>query len=401
MQPRDSGIEVNETIGFEIEHRDLASLSLTVPAGIKPTVRISGQTEVLRATIDSETHDSETHLSFRLPEARRGSLTFEVHYLWPQDVTTGPLPLILPEAAEVQSIEAGTGSGSGLTVQDPANWQPVYSEEFDAAWQTRQPVTTVPLRWKQGTALTPGDSPDLILAQTQILGNQVLTSTLALYETLPSVLSVDTPLNASLDAILIDQRSLTSHEALLRGDVRREKMVDRNISRWTIRTSAEGPATGTQAGPRIVEFRIRDRISEQSSLWLSATLQRATIVGESPAVPVIWYTGSQEEFQTASASFDFTSLTHHSARLLPWGESAQLIAERQLNAILSPYPAELQLAAAETLDHWISASDHHDLYFGFAEAGALPLNLIPFVSLLLLAHLSASFSLSYYQCYGS
>ena len=70
MQPRGSGIEVLETIGFEIEHRDLASLSLTVPPGVEPTVRISGQSEILRATevIDSE---SETHWSFRLPEARR------------------------------------------------------------------------------------------------------------------------------------------------------------------------------------------------------------------------------------------------------------------------------------------------------------------------------------------
>ena len=85
MQPRGSRIEVLETIGFEIEHRDLASLSLTVPAGIEPTVRISGQSEILRATIDSE-----THWSFRLPEARRGSLTFEVNYHWTPTVTTDP-----------------------------------------------------------------------------------------------------------------------------------------------------------------------------------------------------------------------------------------------------------------------------------------------------------------------
>ncbi len=384
MQPRGSGIEVLETIVFEIEHRDLASLSLTVPARIEPTVRISGQSEILRATIDSE-----THWSFRLPEARRGSLTFEVNYLWTPTVTTDPLPLILPEAAEVLSIEAGTGSGSGLTVQDNANWQPVYSEKFDAAWQTSQSVTTVPLRWQQDLALSSGDSPDLILARTQILGNQILTTTMALYETLPGVITVETPLDAGLDDILIDQQSLTSDEALLPGNVQREKIVERGVSRLTIRTfrtaSSTGPTTDVQIRSRILEIKFRERMPQQSSLWLAATLQRATIVGESPSVPVVWYTGSQEEFQPASASSDFISLTRHWRTLLPWGENARLIADRQLKAILSPYPTEMQLAATETLDTWIAASDRHDLFFGAAEAGALPLNLIPFVSLLLLS----------------
>lgn len=384
MQPRGTGIEVQETIGFEIEHRDLASLSLTVPAGIFPTVRISGQSEILRATIDSD-----THWSFRLPEARRGSLTFEVNYRWTPTVATDPLPLILPEAAEVVSIEAGTGAGSGLTVQDTMNWRPVYSEKFEAAWQTSQPVTTVPLRWQHNVALAAGDSPDLILARTQILGNQILTTTLAIYETLPDVITVETPLIAGLDAILIDQQSLTSHDALLTGNVQREKNVERGISRLTIQTLRTalptGPATAVQVGPRIVEISIRERLPQQSSLWLSATLQRATIVGESSSVPVVWYTGSQEEFQPASASSDFISLTRHWSTLLPWGEDARVVADRQLKAILSPYPTEMQLAAMETLDTWIAASDHHDLFFGAAEAGALRLNLIPFVSLLLLS----------------
>ncbi|MBC7967514.1 MAG: hypothetical protein H7Z17_16490, partial [Fuerstia sp.] len=384
MQPRGSGIEVLETIGFEIEHRDLAVLSLTVPAGIEPTVRISGQSEILRAT----TIDAETR-SFRLPEARRGTLTFEVNYIWTPTVTTDPLPLILPEAAEVLSIEAGTGSGSGLTVQDNTNWQPVYSEKFDAAWQTSQPVTTIPLLWQQGLALSSGGSPDLILARTQILGNQILTTTLALYETLPDVITVETPLDAGLDAIKIDQQLLTSDEALRLGNVQREKLVERGVSRLTIRTFRTalptGPASDVQVGPRILEISIRERMPQQSSLWLSATLERATIVGESPSVPVIWYTGSHEEFQPASASSDFISLTRHWSMLLPWGENARRIADRQLKAILSPYPTELQLAATETLDTWIAASDHHDLFFGAAAAGALPLNLIPFVSLLLLS----------------
>jgi len=173
--------------------------------------------------------------------------------------------------------------------------------------------------------------------------------------------------------------------------VQREKIDEGGTSRWrwTIRTIGATlptePASDARVGPRIVEFKIRDRIPAQSSLWLTATLERATITGESPTTPVVWYTGVQEKSQIASASPDFISLMHHAATLLPWGESARLMADRQLKAILSPYPTEIQLLATENLDSWISVSDHHDLFFGSAESGALRLNLIPFVSLLLIS----------------
>ena len=379
MRPRGAGIEVQETIGLEVEHRDLTNLALNVPVGIFPTVRLSGQSDALRPTI------VETHWSFRLPESRRGSLTFDVNYLWTPTGTTDSMPLILPESAEVLSIEAGTGWGTGLTVQDSVNWQPVYSEEFDAAWHTSKQITSVPLHWQKSPALTSGESPDLILARTQILGNQRLTTTLAIYEKLPGTINIETPLNAGLPEILIDQQSLSLQDAQQRGDVRWEKLVERNIIRWTVRTLTPEAKTVTSGDPHLVECRFRTRVPQQSSIWQNTTLERSIFAGETSAVPVIWSTGSQNEFRTASASADFISLTHPGAALHPWGEKARLFLDRQLKAVLSPYPTELQLLATDKLDHWISLSDQHDLFFGTAGSGALRLNLVPFVSLLLIS----------------
>ena len=56
-----------------------------------------------------------------------------------------------------------------------------------------------------------------------------------------------------------------------------------------------------------------------------------------------------------------------------------------MTAILSPYPVEMQAAATQNLDNWISTSDDHDLFFGSAQSGALRLHLIPFVLLLLIS----------------
>jgi len=380
MQPRGSGIKVQQTIDFEVEHRDLTSLSLNVPAGIRPTVRLAGNSEALRPTIDSE-----SHWSFRLPEARRGKLIFDVNYLWIPKVTTDPLPLILPESAEVLSIEAGTGSGTGLAVVESPDWQPVYSEKFDAAWLTSRPVATVPLRWQKSPALTSGESPDLILARSQILGNQRLTTTLAFYEILPGIIHVETPINVGLPAILIDQQLLISDEAVERGDIRWEELVDRGKILWTVITPAKGSTKNSGSGPHVVECRIRGNVPLQSSLWQSETLERTRFVGEAAAVPVIWCTVPQDEFQAAGASTDFVSLTHSGRTLLPWRQNSSALLDRQLKAILSPYPTTLQLAVLDQLDTWISLSDQHSLFFGSADSGSLKLKLVPFVSLLLIS----------------
>ncbi len=387
MRRQGAAIEVRETVSFEIEHRDLPTLSLNVPAEIRrPTVRIAGQTEVLRATIDSD-----THWSFRLPEAKRGSLNIEVNYIWTPTLATDPLPLILPEAAEIQGIEVGTESGSGLTVQDSEIWRPVYSERFDAAWFSSSAAATVPVYWQPNQGFVSGNSPDLILARTQIVGHQLLTTTVAVYETLPEVITLEIPLSSTLHSIIIDHQSLNSRDSLLKSQVQRTENMELGICRWQIQTnSLRRPMTAQMSGattdePHTIEIRASDRIPQRTSLWLSATLDRAMISGESPTVPVVWIAGSEGEFRTASTSNKFTALTHQGAIRLPWNESVQSSSDRQLKAILSPYPTEIQLIALDRMENWMSYSDQQDLFIGSAESGAMKLVLAPFVSLLLMS----------------
>ena len=386
MQQRGAGIEVRETIGFEIEHRDLPVLSLNVPAGIEPKVRIAGQPDFLRPT-----RDSNTRWSFRLSEAKRGSLIFDVNYLWTPVVTSDPLPLILPESAEVQGIEIGTESGSGITVQDSEIWRPVYSERFEAAWHAGLSVATVPLNWQPHQGLSSGHSPDLILVRTQIVGKQLLTTTRAIYETLPDVISLETPLSSNLHSIIIDKQSLSSNEALLTSHIQRKENTKLGTCAWQIQTQ---PLSRPDVEPirgvpleraHVVELTISEQIPQRSSLWLSVRLDRAIIAGESPTVPVIWIAGSDGELRTSIASNRFTTLTQQGSIRLPWGESVRSHSDRQLKAILSPYPTEMQLLAIDSMDAWISHSDQQDLFLGSAESGAMPLILVPFVSLLLIS----------------
>lgn len=387
MRQQGAAIEVRETISFEIEHRDLPTMFLNVPADIrKPTVRIAGQTEVLRATIDSD-----THWSFRLPEAKRGSLMLEVNYIWTPTLPSDPLPLILPEAAEIQSIEVGTEADSGLTVLDSEIWKPVYSERFDAAWYSKSSVPNVPVSWQPNQGLVSGQSPDLILARTQIVGHQLLTTTVAIYESLPEVIHLETPLSCTLHAILIDEHSLNSSDSLLKSQIQRKENKDLGTCVWQIQTNAWKHLTSAQASgvtssePHIIELRVSDHIPQRSTLWLSAKLDRAIIVGESPTVPVIWIAGSEGEFRTTSTSNRFTALTHQGSMRLPWNETVRSSSERQLKAIMSPYPSEMQSMALGKMENWQSYSDQQDLFIGSAESGPMALVLVPFVSLLLVS----------------
>jgi len=386
MQPREKGIEVRELIRFEIEHRDMPSLSLQVPPEIRnPTVRVVGQAEPLRATIES------SNWSFRLPEAKRGILNIEVSYLWPvplNDENSGDrlyqLPIILPQSAEIRRVQAGTSALSGLKISDETKWSPVYSEQFESAMETSLPVVTVPLRWDNRLAVTSSISPDLIFVQARIIGTQAMVSTLAVYESVPEFISVETPEGAGIEAILLNSESLNSSDPE-KTFLQQQRLTDTKVNRWTV---SARKAHGSSEGPAILEFRVREKLPENPALWLTTIFRRAEIVGESSAVPVVWCVGSQDEFQAVSASTAFSSLTQRAATMLPGGDTPLTLANRQVRAVLSPYSRALQTTLTEQTDEWLSQPGRHDLFFGSGNSGGLKLYLVPHVSLLLVSALS-------------
>ena len=381
MQPRENGIEVQELIRFEIEHRDMPALTLQVPEGLRPTVRVAGQPEPLRGTID---------WIFRLPEARRGTLNIEISYLWPAPPDAAQvadyvyqLPIILPQPADVLSVQVGTSSLSGLTIKDPL-WAPVYSERFESAMETTESVNIVPLHWTGRLSATSSSSPDLIFVQSRIMGTQAFISTLAVYDSVPEFVSAETAADADIEAILLGDQSLNS-DVFERTLIQRQQIVDRNVNRWTI---AARKIQGSREGPMVLEFRVRQKLSAKPALWLTPEFQRVQMNGESSAVPVVWSVGSQDEYQAVTANVAFSSLTQRAATMLPGSESMAALTERQLRAVLSPFTKELQTIMADRADEWLRQPGRHDLFFGSADSGPLKVYLVPHVSLLLVTALS-------------
>lgn len=386
LQPRENGIEVQELIHFEIEHRDLTSLQLRVPGEIRrPTVKISGTAEPLRGTIES------SNWSFRLPESRRGSLNVEVSYLWSSPLEAAQptnhvyqLPVIIPESTTVISILAGTSSFSGLRIPDDSTWSPVYSETFESAMQTSQPVSVIPIQWTDRMVLTASVSPDLVFVGTTIIGGQAITSTLAVYDSVPNSLVIETPDDLKLETILLGDRALRASgaDAVVMPP---QRISDRRVTRRTI---AVDKIDGISNGPVLFEIRVREKLPESKALWISSILRRASVVGESGAAPVVWCLGSQDEFQAVSAYSTFLSLTQRGATILPGGETVRSLADRQLLAVVSPYSENLQNMIIDRADEWLGQPGRHDLFFGSSESGTLKLYLVPHVALLLVSALT-------------
>ncbi|MFO0975529.1 MAG: hypothetical protein U0996_03985 [Planctomycetaceae bacterium] len=381
LTPTSQGIEVRETINFNVEHRDLNGISLRIPDSVTPIVRLRGVDEPLRATLEGQ-----GIWNFRLSPSRRGLLLVDVNYLY-SDVsasgsgkeTTLKVPLVTPDnAAEVLGIQVGTAALSGLQVNDKEIWKPVFSEAFDLAWQTTQTTPAVSVLWKDRPAGRTLVSPDLLLARTQIIGRQAITTLRASYETVPEFITIEVPQSLQLEAIVWNGQSLTSGNAS-RGKIQAQNIAERNVVLWTIAARQ----INTTPGLVSLEVRTRQKLSSTGTPWKKLAFERATVVGESAAVPVLWCVGSQDEYRLAGARGAYISLTQQSAVVIPGGETARTLADRQVAAILSPFPESLKATAGRQMEEWLSVDGRQDLYFASADSGPLVLYLVPGVSLLL------------------
>lgn len=388
LLPRENGIEVVESVRFDIEHRDLAELSLQVPVGLRPTVRIPGQAEPLRGTIES------SNWRFRLPETRRGNLNIEVSYLWPvppsenDDVAAEfQIPVVMPlfedSGSSVRSIVAGTRSLSGLKVKEDPAWQPVYSESFELAWGTNRPTLNVPVRWEDRRQFDLTTRPDLLLVRTQIVGRSAVTTTIVICNTAPQSLAIETPIDVDVEDISLGSTSLTTSGSTTADRLRQKRLPDEQRVRWQIKTASA--ATSGGSSPMILTIRTREPLRDVSSLWDLRSFRRAIVAGESSATPILWFIGSQDEYQVTAATDSYSCLTHRSATILPGGESVQGVASRQIRAVLSSFPPTLQASLTSITDEWLSQTGRQDVFFGSAGEKALALTLLPGVSLLLVS----------------
>jgi hypothetical protein len=392
LTPQSDGIRVHQEMTFLIEHSDLTTLSLSVPEGILPEIRIQDEPESLRPAIDSA-----TRISLRLSRPRRGKLTLLLDYIWPIAESKQPaagqtadydVPLIQPQLSELRHCEAGTSASSGLSVISSVGWKPVYSDKYESAWLAESVTSTVPLRWEKSSLLNSEEKPVFLVSRTMLYMNESATGTTAFFERRPARFVFRLPRNMSPDArviVLIDGIPVRAEN----GDrLELQEMADG--TQWTLTNSRTTTAADR---PAILEVQVRERAIRRSSLWQRLSFTRPQFDSGSSSVPGIWLVETTEDTQvvstdpTQSVVADLQHLPYLQ-RMISSGAVEPGPEDDQVSAILSPYSSDVQREIRERINDRKMSSGTERLFYLSADSEALVLHVVTRVSLLLVSAVS-------------
>lgn len=176
-------IRIQEVIHYEVRHEDISEIRLAT-SGRRPNVRLRETAERLEA---SET--SENVIVYSLPAPRRGNFEVLVDYFWrPVESTIDAKPVFLPvvlpdqEIQEFESLTVATNVPESILLSSGGEWRRIYSEEFEAAWQTKTIQTQIPIQLQHGLDSLVSTPPAFVIADSAAWGSSLLTSVTFLYD---------------------------------------------------------------------------------------------------------------------------------------------------------------------------------------------------------------------------
>ena len=387
LRPVESGIGVSQQIDFTIEHRDLSAITLVVPEGIQPLVRVEGEDEPLRATLESN-----NSRSYRLSAARRGDLRLLIEYLVPvvdQQAGREPgifdLPLVLPQpqSCEMKRCEAGASVSSGLKVRSSADWAPVFSERFEAAWVVQGPVSSIPIQQRSAVLFEDSVSPAFVVSRSTLTGSEAITRTLAVLASQPKEFSFRVPEGTMPKQVLINGASVNKSARVF--DQKSGGYVTWIVS-FTEFTAGDSLGSG-ETKPCSIEVITRQQISRRSSLANRIQLARPRFGADTIPLPTIWLFETQENLRVVSDGRQ-QSITDRSMLSILRRSSASVAAIREIDSLLSTCSSDVQLVVRDHVDEWLHASNPSpEAFFLMSDTEGLSVYLIPRVSLLLVSAL--------------
>ena len=378
--PVENGLEVRQQIRFLIDHKDLTEVALFVPDRVQPVVRATGSREPLRPVIGPS-----GKWTFRLPQSARGELLLDVGWIWipqPSDSASPDaiqeLPLVIPGDCLIRSIRAQTASWSGLQVADPVRWEPVFSEESDAAWQwqsgqagggssaipalTAQNLT-LPVRTTKKSSFAETECPLLILAGSELLPGQALTTTVAAWEDVPRSMFFSLENALQLESVQLGNRLLTTSD-VARTALQAVPTTDGKAVRWQILPTA----LEQLKGPTVLLIRCRQITPSDSAFYRRLSLLRPRFSSEEAALPVVWSLLSSPGARSIPLGRDFESFDHGLSSALPWRQNVAAQHAADLASVISTLSPAVRTAVETCTQTLIRQHNSSELCLGTAAA---------------------------------
>lgn len=131
LDVKEDGINVEQTIEYQLDFDFVTDLRFTVPPEIEPTVSLD---DVVLRLADSGPGTRR----YSLPEPRSGSFNVTVRYrvALNDDASNLNLPLLLSSDCPTESIRLGVESGAASVLTPIGGWEPVFSRQLEAEWIT-------------------------------------------------------------------------------------------------------------------------------------------------------------------------------------------------------------------------------------------------------------------------
>jgi hypothetical protein len=288
------------------------------------------------------------------------------------------LPLVIPGDCLIRSIRAQTAAWSGLQVADPVRWEPVFSEESDAAWQWQSGQTgggssaipaltaqnlTLPVRTTKNSVFRETECPLLILAGSELLPGQALTTTIAAWEDVPRSVFFSLENALQLESVQLGTRLLTTSD-VARTALQAVPTTDGKAVRWQILPTA----LEQLKGPTVLLIRCRQITPSGSAFYRRLSLLRPRFSSEEAALPVVWSLLSSPGARCIPLGQDFESFDHGLSSALPWRQTVAAQHAADLASVISTLSPAVRTAVETCTQTLIQQHNASELCLGTAAA---------------------------------
>lgn len=342
-------IQVSEVIRYDVRHENVSEIQLSGPG--KPiVVRLRETAEPLvriRSTAEFEVYS--------LPYARRGEFEVLVDYFWnppaPSLQAAGvELPIVRPVVSDPESasFSLATNSPQSILLQSSSQWKRIYSDRFEAAWQTDQLPKTVPIQLQHGLQRPNAAGPAFVIVDSANWSSLLLTSVTYIYDT-------------QTDDILF---SLDSNSELRFSSVNGNRVTPIPLSNGDSgSTIYRVPADDSSVDTTIVRLVVKQPFRRQHDLFSSLHPAFPKPIGASDSYTTLWrlaQTSQHSLFEFGSKELVSTG-GNLSARI--FGRDKQQ-SEETLAGLLLPYNQRVRTAVVECLNRTADSSPRFEVLAG-------------------------------------
>lgn len=341
-------IHFSETLTYRVRHRDVREVRLLV-SDVVPTVRLRDFEDQLQQLV---TQDNV--VTFSLPEAMRGEFDLLVDFYWSADsAAVGgqqiELPLVLPASTDetIESIQVATQMPESITLQSSNDWERVHSDSYPAAWRTSTIPESVPLLLKHSLRSDSAGKPHLLILKSALVGNNLVTSTTAVFSETPEIVAFSVPSGAAV------------FQARLKGADAEFDIVSDDSTNQLVQIRPKIHSSGKASTATLV---VQQDMRSQSRLFGQLTPLLATPIAAGPDCNCVWVLRQASDTSVFHWGGSVSELTPPLSFLARPGQSQDQVTA--LIDILAPVGDSSRADVMRLLGDCLTDSDQYQLLIG-------------------------------------